>query len=127
MRKKILIVYSIIFLLLSIILSYYFLYNIYGDEIRKEPANLYADFSSNMKIEVIPVNALGWKALLRNSSAKFEVIEGMDLIDIIDKNEAKGILTIRSKGKTGIVGIKIKSEYSLFPEYIEIEILPLTA
>ena len=31
-----------------------------------------------------------------------------------------------ANGMIGIVGIKIKSDYSLFPDYLEIEILPLT-
>ncbi len=64
---------------------------------------------------------------MRTSSAQFDIIEGNDLIEIVYLNQAKGILKIRSKGKVGVVGIKIKSEHSLFPDYIEIQILPLTA
>ena len=127
MRHKIITVYVLIFLLLLIILSYYFLYNIYGSVIRKEPENLYADSSSEMRIEVVPVNSLGFRALLRSSSASFDIIEGKDLIEIVYFNQAEGILKIRSKGKVGVVGIKIKSEHSLLPDYVEIEILPLTA
>ncbi|MFZ2322761.1 MAG: hypothetical protein WAV89_03585 [Ignavibacteriaceae bacterium] len=127
MRQKIITVYAFIFLLLLIILSYYFLYNIYGNEIRKEPENLYANPASEMRIEVIPVNALGWKAIFRSSSAVFDIVEGQDLIDIVKTNEANGVLVVRSKGKAGTVGIKIKSDYSLVPDYIEIHILTLTA
>ena len=127
MRQKIITVYAFIFLLLLIVLSYYFLYNIYGNEIRKEPENLYADPASEMRIEVIPVNALGWKAIFRSSSAVFDIVEGQDLIDIVKTNEASGVLVVRSKGKAGTVGIKIKSDYSLVPDYIEIHILTLTA
>jgi hypothetical protein len=125
MRRKIIVFYTSIFLFLLIIGTYYFLYNIYGNEIRKEPENIYADPSSEITIEVIPVNALGWKAIFRNSSTMFEIIDGRNLIDIVETNEAKGILKIRSLGKIGIVGIKIISEHSLLPEYIEIQILPL--
>ena len=110
-------------LLIALLLGYFFLYNIYGSEVRKSSANLFADPQSEMTIEVIPVNALGSKAFFRTSSAEFEVVEGNDLIEIKSENKQDGVLQIRSKGITGIVGIKIKSEHSLFPEYIEIEIL----
>ena len=123
MRKKIITIYFLIFFLIVLLLSYFFLYNIYGSEVRKSSANLFADPQSEMTIEVIPVNALGSKAFFRTSSAEFEVVEGNDLIEVKLENKQDGVLLIRSKGVTGIVGIKIKSEYSLFPEYIEIEIL----
>ncbi len=127
MRQKIVAIYILIFLILITALSYYFLYNIYGDEIRREPKNLFADPASEIKISVVPINALGWKAILRKSTASFEIIEGKDLIEIVERNELYGILKIRSNGKPGTVGIKIKSEHSLFPEYVEIQIIPLTA
>lgn len=125
MRQKIIAVYVLIFLVLLVILSYYFLYNIYGNEIRRQPVNLYADLSSEMTIKVVPINALGWRAILRSSSAKFDIIDGKELIYVVETNEAEGTIRIRSKGKTGTVGIKIKSQNSLFPDYVEIQILPL--
>ena len=115
-----------IFFLIVLLLGYFFLYNIYGSEVRKSPANLFADPESEMRIEVIPINALGSKAFFRTSSAEFEIVEGNDLIEVKFKNNKDGVLQIRSKGVIGIVGIKIKSEHSLFPEYIEIEILSRT-
>ncbi len=127
MRIKIIIVYSLIVVLVLLIFVYYFLYNVYGVEIRKNPKNLYADQTETMQIEVVPVNAMGSKALFRSSSATFEIIDGAELIEVIKKNESKGILIITSTGKTGIVGIKIVSNYSLLPEYVEINIQPLTA
>ncbi len=87
---------------------------------------MYAVHSSEMVIEVIPVNALGKKAWFRKSSATFEIVEGNDLLEIIEYKKESGFIKIRSKGKAGLVGIKIKSEHSLLPEYIEIEILALT-
>jgi len=126
MRKKIITIYFLIFFLIVLLLGYFFLYNIYGSEVRKSSANLFADPQSEMTIEVIPVNALGSKAFFRTSSAEFEVVEGNDLIEVKLKNKKDGVLIIRSKGVIGIVGIKIKSEHSLFPEYIEIEILSRT-
>jgi len=126
MRKKIITIYFLILFLIVLLLGYFFLYNIYGSEVRKSSANLFADPQSEMTIEVIPVNALGSKAIFRTSSAEFEVLEGYDLIEVKLNNKKDGVLIIQSKGVIGIVGIKIKSEHSLFPEYIEIEILSRT-
>ncbi len=123
---KILSIYLIIFFILLLLAGYFFLFNIYGVEIKKSNNNLYADFDSEMTIKIIPVNALGKKAWFRKTFANFEIVEGLDLISIIENNPDGGILKIRANGKNGIVGIKIKSVHSLFPDYIEFEILPLT-
>lgn len=126
MRKKIILIYLIISVFVLLLGDYFFLYNIYGSEVRCYPKNMYAVHSSEMVIEVIPVNALGKKAWFRKSSATFEIVEGNDLLEIIEYKKESGFIKIRSKGKAGLVGIKIKSEHSLLPEYIEIEILALT-
>jgi hypothetical protein len=126
MRKKIILIYLIISVFILLLGGYFFLYNIYGSEVRCFPKNLYVDHSSEMVIEVIPVNALGKKAWFRKSSATFEIVEGLELIVITERNEESGFIKIRSKGKAGLVGIKIKSHHSLLPEYVEIEILALT-
>lgn len=126
MRQKIITIYFLIFSLFGVLLGYFFLFNIYGNEIRKTPTNLFDDPESVMTIEVVPINSLGGKAILRTSSADFEIVEGNDLIEVSLINNKEGVLHIRSKGKPGIVGIKINSAHSLFPEYIEIEILSRT-
>ena len=126
MRKKIILIYLSITVFILLLGGYFFLYNIYGSEVKRSAQNLYADTSSEITIEVFPINALGKKALFRKSSATFEIIEGLELIEIIERNEESGFIKIRSKGESGMVGIKIKSEHSLLPEYIEIEILTLT-
>ena len=126
MRKKIILIYLLISVFILLLGGYFFLYNIYGSEVRCYPKNLYADHSSQMIIEVIPFNALGKKAWFRKSSAAFEIVEGSELIEIVNRNEESGSIKIRSKGEAGLVGIKIKSEHSLLPEYLEIEILALT-
>ena len=126
MRKKIILIYLSITVFILLLGGYFFLYNIYGSEVRRTPENLFAQTSSEMKIEVIPINAMGKKAWFRKSSADFVVVEGMNLIEITEYNKETGFIKIRSKGKAGLVGIKIKSQHSLLPEYIEVEILPLT-
>ena len=126
MRKKIILIYLLISVFILLLGGYFFLYNIYGSEVKRSAQNLYADTSSEITIEVFPINALGKKAWFRKSSATFELIEGLDLVDVIEYDKESGFLKIRSRGKVGLVGIKIKSEHSLLPEYIEIEILALT-
>jgi len=126
MRIKIILIYLLISVFVLLLSGYFFLYNIYGSEVKRSAQNLYADTSSEITIEVFPINALGKKAWFRKSSATFEIVEGLELIEIINCNEDSGFIKIRSKGKVGLVGIKIKSEHSLLPEYIEIEILTLT-
>ena len=126
MRKKIILIYLSITVFILLLGGYFFLYNIYGSEVRRTPENLFAQTSSEMKIEVVPINAMGKKAWFRKSSADFVVVEGMNLIEITEYNKETGFIKIRSKGKAGLVGIKIKSQHSLLPEYIEVEILPLT-
>ena len=126
MRKKIILIYLSITVFILLLGGYFFLYNIYGSEVKRTPENLFAQTSSEMKIEVVPINAIGKKAWFRKSSADFDIVEGMDLIEITEYNKESGLIKIRSKGKAGLVGIKIKSQHSLLPEYIEIEIRALT-
>jgi hypothetical protein len=126
MRKKIILIYLIISVFVILLGGYFFLYNIYGSEVKRSTKNLYADTSSEITIEVFPINALGKKAWFRKSSATFELIEGVNLVDVIEYDKESGFLKIRSRGKVGLVGIKIKSEHSLLSEYVEIEILALT-
>jgi hypothetical protein len=126
MRKKIILIYLSITVFVLLLGGYFFLFNIYGSEVKRSAQNLYADTFSEITIEVFPINALGKKAWLRKSSATFEIIEGVNLVDVIEYDKESGFLKIRSKGEAGLVGIKIKSEHSLLPEYVEIEILALT-
>ncbi|HRP93037.1 MAG TPA: hypothetical protein PLH53_09100, partial [Ignavibacteriaceae bacterium] len=108
MRKKIILIYLSITVFILLLGGYFFLYNIYGSEVRRSPQNLYADISSEMTIEVIPINALGKKAWFRKSSADFDIVDGIYLIEITEYNKEFGFIKIRSKGKVGLVGIKIK-------------------
>jgi hypothetical protein len=125
MRKKIILIYLLIAVFVLLLGGYFFLYNIYGSEVKRSAQNMYADTFSEITIEVIPVNALGKKAWFRKSSATFEIVEGLELIEIIEHNKESGFIKIRSKGEAGLVEVKIKSEHSLLAEYIEIEILAL--
>jgi hypothetical protein len=85
---------------------------------------LYADNSSTIIIEAIPINSFGWKAPLRKSHAEFKFNEGKDLIDIISIDNDTGILKLKAKDKSGKISISIKSKFSLLPSTIEIIIEP---
>ena len=73
MRKKIILIYLLISIFILLLGGYFFLYNIYGSEVKRSAQNLYADTSSEITIEVFPINALGKKAWFRKSSATFEI------------------------------------------------------
>lgn len=124
-RNKILIILISIFLFILLFLGMY-VFNAYGDIVKKSPQNLFSDQSSTIKIEVVPINAFGWEIPFRNSSAKFKIIEGEDLLEILSEDNEKGIFILRSRGITGNVEISVKSEFSLFPTLVIIEILTLT-
>ncbi|WP_337864997.1 hypothetical protein [Ignavibacterium sp.] len=125
MKKKDWIMILIGVMILLLIAGYYFLYNIY--EIRTEisPKHLYTDLTSTLEIKVIPINAIGSKALFRSTKSEFEIIEGASLVEVIFLDKELSILKIKSKGIEGKVGIKIYNSHSLFPQYVEILILPL--
>ncbi|MFO7525773.1 MAG: hypothetical protein R6W68_09990 [Ignavibacteriaceae bacterium] len=124
-RKNILIILIPVIVLIVIFLSLYVL-NVYGDVIIRDPENLFADHNSIIKIEVVPVNAFGWKIPFRKSRAEFEFIEGENLIEVIEIDNQNGFIKLRSKSEPGRVEISVKSRYSLLPNLVIIEILTLT-
>lgn len=125
MKRNDLIVLALTLFIILFILGYYFLYNIYEVKVEINPKLLYADINSQTEIKVIPINALGFNALFRTTECKFEIKEGRDLIEVISNNSSNCSLIIKSKGIEGKVGIMIYSKHSLFPQYVEILIMPL--
>lgn len=111
--------------ILLLIAAYYFLYNIYEIKVEISPQHLFTDSNSTLEIKVIPINAVGSRALFRSTQSKFEIIEGASLVEIIFADKELSVLKIKSKGIEGKVGIKIYNSHSLFPQYVEILILPL--
>lgn len=122
--KKFLFLFITLFLFLSI-LTYNYLIKIYEVKVELNPKHLYTDINSTIEIKVIPINALGFRALLRSTKSSFEIVEGEEFVQVISSNSEESKLILRSVGKEGKVGIKIFSEHSLFPQYIEIDIFPL--
>jgi hypothetical protein len=111
-------------LILTGMLLYYFVFNIYEVEIVSVPNVVFADPSTNITIKIKPINALGSKVPLRTASGTFRITEGKEYVEIIIINEDEGFLILRSTGIVGTVGIYVDSEFSLFPSYIEINFLP---
>ena len=105
-------------------LAYQYLFRIYESTVEVEPENLFADNQSTVTINVIPLNAFGWKPLFRSSHAEFEITEGEALVEIISITKDEGEIILKAKSETGKVIVKIKSEYSLLPMVAEINILP---
>lgn len=122
-RDCLMLLLSVLSLLL--IAGYYFLYNIYEIKVEISPQNLYTDSNSTLEIKVIPINAIGSRAIFRSTKSEFEIIEGASIVEIIFSDKELSVLKIKSKGIEGKVGIKIYNSHSLFPQYVEILILPL--
>ncbi len=124
-KKKMMNYAAIVVLILTVsYLIYYFFFNVYEVVAKTEPEFLYTDRNSTVKIEVVPVNALGSQILFRKVSCTFDIREGKELVEVLNINENEGMLLLGSKGKSGKVVIVIHSKFSLLPMYLEIEILP---
>jgi hypothetical protein len=115
-----------ILILLALIFSYLYIFNIYEITYSVNPSSLYSDNESTVIITADPVNAFGWKIPFRSTYAEFNIKEGKDLIDIISEDNKKGILKLKAKNKNGTVVVRIKSKYSLLPSEIVIHIYPNT-
>jgi hypothetical protein len=114
----------VILILIAAFSAYQYIFSIYEVTFKITPDKLYADNSSTIVIEVLPINALGWKAPFRKPQSEFIISEGQDLITVIYRDNENGILKLKAKGKSGKVSITIKSEYSLFPSTVDIIIEP---
>ncbi|MGQ9798920.1 MAG: hypothetical protein ACUVRG_06455 [Ignavibacterium sp.] len=125
MKKKDWIMILISVTILLLIAGYYFFYNIYEIKVEISPKHLYSELNSTIEIKVVPINVLGSKALFRSTKSEFEIIEGAPLVEIVFLDKQLSILKLKSKGLEGKVGIKIYNSHSLFPQYVEILILPL--
>jgi len=105
---------------------HYFIFSIYEVNIVVKPKEVFADPSSEIKVTAKPINAMGWEVPFRTVKAKFKIIEGNNLVIIKLVDEENGFILLQPIGVEGKVGIYIDSEYSLFPSYIEVQILSKT-
>jgi heme/copper-type cytochrome/quinol oxidase subunit 2 len=124
-RKNILIILIPVAILIVLFLSLY-VFNVYGDVVTKQPENLFTDMNSTIKVQVVPINAFGWSLSFRKSKAEFIFIEGKNLVEIVEQNGDEGFIILRSLGVPGKVEINVKSQFSLLPNLVVVEILTLT-
>ena len=127
MRRNIIYIIVGALVILAVIFSYLYVFNIYEITYSVNPSSLYSDNESVVTISAEPVNAFGWKIPFRNSYAEFNIKEGKDLVDVLLEDNRKGILKLKAKNKTGTVVVFIKSKYALLPSSIEIHIYPNAA
>ncbi|MFA6980170.1 MAG: hypothetical protein WC209_12700 [Ignavibacteriaceae bacterium] len=107
-----------------VLLAHQYIFSIYEVEYKISSHVLYLNSDAKVVIEAVPVNSFGFRAPFRNSSTKFSVIQGNDLIDIEENNYDKGRFVIKAKNEPGTVIIRAKSKFSLLPTEFEIKIVP---
>ena len=121
MSNPIIIAIVVVILIKVGVFAWFYLFNIYETRILVHPKSLIANFDSTIEINVIPLNSFGKRALLRNISAKFEIVSGDSLVKITEKISDK--ITLQTLGQLGEVEILVTPEVGLFPSKIEIEIV----
>jgi hypothetical protein len=124
MRRNNILFILIILILIAGFAGFHYIFSIYEVIYKITPDKLYADNSSTILIEAVPLNSLGWVAPFRKSYSEFIFNEGAELVEVLTLDKNNGILKLRAKEKSGKVSVTIKSRYSLLPSTIEIVIEP---
>jgi hypothetical protein len=92
--------------------------------IEMNPKILYAASRSELVIEVIPVNIIGFRTPFSKAPSAFVIEEGQNLVEIIQQDGVSSAV-IKSKGKEGEVVIGIYSVKSgAFLGRVLVKILP---
>ncbi len=103
------------------IFAWFYLFNIYETRILVNPKSLTTHLDAKVVVKVIPLNSLGRRALLRNISARFEIISGASLVKNVERSSDK--IIFQSLGQIGKVEILVTPKIGLFPSKIEIIIV----
>lgn len=89
-----------------------------------KPDVLRANINSQMEVSVFRANMLGFKVPFSEVEVRFEVIEGANLVELINES-TEGSVTLRSKGVEGEAMLVIYSIKSGLPvTRVLIKILP---
>ena len=102
---------------------WYYIFNIADIKVIKSCDYLNADPDSKMKIEIVALNALGKKVPFRNVQGKFEIFEGKEYIEVVEKSPIDNFIIVKSNGQIGQATIKIYSKMSFLPILVEIPII----
>ena len=120
MTKTIIISLALFIFVSIIVFIWFYLFNIYEVKISVIPESKILKSNDRIEIKAIPLNSFGTKAILRSITAKFEIIEGKDLVDI--KRNHEGSITVFSKGEKGNVVILVTPSVGLFPSKVKIKV-----
>ena len=71
---------------------HYFIFSIYEVNTVVYPENVFADPSSEIKVTVKPINAMGWSVPFRTVKAKFKILEGDNLVLIKSVDQENGFI-----------------------------------
>lgn len=122
-RNTITLIILLIFLI-SAFAIYNYLINIYEVVYKVTPDALYADGKSIISINSVPVNGLGWKALIREAEVDYTITEGADLVKIVMYDRSKGVIKLKAVNRSGVVKIIARSSYALLPSPVNFRIYP---
>ncbi len=122
-RKPFILLTSLLLFLLATILIWKYYFNIYEVECIADKNYIWADNQSQVIIKCVVINSFGLKIPFRNIYAVFRIIEGQNLVDIIEADESNGILILKARFEEGKVVVKINSKYSLLPNLVDINIV----
>lgn len=115
-----------VIILISAIIFFFlwqYVFSVYEVFYDTKPEHLYASGGEVMKIECVPLNALGFRAPFRTAPFSYKWESGRDLLQIAVDNSASGYLILKSAGKEGTAVLRVKGKYALLDSIIEIRIL----
>lgn len=116
----------IIIIVILLIAAYFlkqYVFNIYEVSFTLSPKALYADGESTIRIEAVPVNAFGFRAPMRKVAVVFDIMEGKNLVEVVNSDLPDGILVLKARMGSGKVIVRARSEFQLLPAIIEIPVL----
>lgn len=116
----------IIIIIVLLITAYFlkqYVFNIYEVTFSLSPKALYADGESKIRVEAVPVNAFGFRAPLRKVAVVFDIMEGKDLVEIVNSDLPDGFIVLKARAGSGKVVLRARSEFQLLPALIEIQVL----
>jgi len=116
-----------LFVIAVVFFLWQYVFNIYEVRYDIKPDAMYADNESVVEITCVPLNSFGFRVPLRSVEADYEVVEGADIVEVIENDREHGSLKLKSLNTTGVVKVRVLSNRSLLPGLIEIPILPNSA
>lgn len=105
-------------------LLWYFYFSIYEIKIIAEPKELKINSQEVSQIKIVPINLLGKSVPFRKVPFNFSIIKNKELVFVSRDKTNENIFLVSAKDKAGKVKIEINTKFSLFPNIVEILIVP---